>query len=199
VSAELTRASLRVENLSLRSRDAVLIESVSFTADTGRITWITGENGAGKSTLLRALSLRSGSNHSIHLNPLDSSRDIAYYAPVMGVPSFVTVGRWYEFNRDLIPANESLLTDTDPIVPQVSRAALMTRLSTGEQKRLLLWSLLRRRSRFTILDEPYEHLSPSAKSRLTEILVERSRDSVVVIATNQEVPAEHEPRVVEVT
>jgi ABC-type transport system involved in cytochrome c biogenesis ATPase subunit len=72
-----------------------------------------------------------------------------------------------------------------------------TQLSTGEAKRLQLWSVLRVVRPFYVLDEPFEHLSPSAKLTLTKILSALATDAAVVVATNQEVPADVPARVLE--
>ncbi|HEX7119539.1 MAG TPA: ATP-binding cassette domain-containing protein [Longimicrobiales bacterium] len=86
-----------------------------------------------------------------------------------------------------------------PVAPEDAMALLrpdvppdrrLDRLSTGEAKRLMLEALLGRPASFLFLDEPYEHLSSSARDGLTAILVARARRSVVVVATNQPVPVD---------
>jgi ATPase subunit of ABC transporter with duplicated ATPase domains len=61
-------------------------------------------------------------------------------------------------------------------------------LSTGEAKRILLWSMLRQKAGPLILDEPYEHLSREGKTALSALLHSWAQHSVVVVATNQDVP-----------
>lgn len=164
------------------------IEVLHVTARAGLLTWVTGENGAGKSRLLRELARsRTGVGRT------------AYYHPTMGAPLHVTVADWLRLNEALLPADSAtLLGRDDEFFPRVNAAARMTKLSTGEAKRLLLWSLLRMFTRYTFLDEPYEHLSPAAKARLTSVLRERSRNSIVVVATNQEIPAFDDMQIVEI-
>lgn len=133
----------------------------------------------------------------MRFNPVPRREDVTFYVPAMGCPSLVTVTDWFRFNRSVLPAARAALRDDDEILPPVGEAARLRRLSTGEQKRLLLWSLLRRPTLFTFLDEPYEHLSPTAKTRLTDILYERAQSGVVVVATNQEVPRRPNTTIVE--
>jgi ABC-type Mn2+/Zn2+ transport system ATPase subunit len=73
-------------------------------------------------------------------------------------------------------------------LPAVPSDRLLTEVSTGEAKRILLHALLTRATEVTVLDEPYEHLSSAAKQALTHVLLERARNSIVVVATNQDIP-----------
>lgn len=177
-------SALQVEHLTIIRRGRELVRDLSFTARVGELTWITGENGAGKSSLIRALGGRAVSGGRIIEHNVGAR---ICYAPTMGVPQDVTVRSWFYFHHRIVKGGDALIADTDPFVPDVAASALLTALSTGEAKRLVLWSVLRAPADCLLLDEPYEHLSPSAKSRLTEILVGRSRQSIIVVATNQEV------------
>jgi ABC-type transport system involved in cytochrome c biogenesis ATPase subunit len=188
VPLTMTEPCLAAHHLSIWSGRRVVIKDLSFRAAAGRMLWLIGENGAGKSSLMRALALRTEARGTIEAFPVLRDTAVSYYAPAMGVPRFVTVEAWISWNHHLMQDRPVELPDDDSLVPPVKPAALMTRLSTGEAKRLLLWSLLRVQTPFTFLDEPYEHLSPTAKTRLTEILAQRSQSSVVVVATNQDVP-----------
>lgn len=177
-----------MRSLTVAHGRKVVLRDVTFSARTGTLFWITGENGAGKSSLLRVLAQRAGARGYVEFSPLASMLDISFYAPTMGVPVYVTVRDWIEFNNALLPESAAVLANDDPLLPKAEEKALLTRLSTGEAKRFLLWSLLRTSRPFTFLDEPYEHLSPAAKAHLTQLLVARAANGVVVVATNQEVP-----------
>ncbi|MGQ0814138.1 MAG: ABC transporter ATP-binding protein [Gemmatimonadota bacterium] len=189
---------LEVDRLTVSARRGIVLKDMSFAAAAGTLTWIIGENGAGKSSLLRVLAMRAGGTGAVQLEPYPEITDITFYSPLMGVPANLTVASWLRFNTQLIAEDALCLGPDDPLLPAVSATARLTTLSTGEAKRLLLWSLLRVRRPFTFLDEPYEHLSPAAKSRLTDILVARAVGCVVVVATNQDVPNIPNKQIIEV-
>ena len=178
-------SQLQVDRLTIVRRGRALVRDLTFTARAGELTWITGENGAGKSSLLRVLAGRASATGSVARHNLGPS---VYYAPTMGAPQDATVRSWLYLHHRIVNGADALLAGTDPFLPDVPESALLTALSTGEAKRLILWSALRAPANCLLLDEPYEHLSPSAKARLTEILMQRARDAVVIVATNQDVP-----------
>jgi ABC-type Mn2+/Zn2+ transport system ATPase subunit len=177
-----------VANLSVYIRRRAIIRDFSLEVRSGTLVWITGENGAGKSALIRVFARRGNAVGSVSFSPAASRSDVAYYSPLLGVPAHVSVGAWFGLMQNVEDGRVVDLGTDDPLVAAVARSATMTRLSTGEAKRLLLWAVLRVPRTFTFLDEPYDHLSPPARQRLTEILFARARSSIVVVATNQDIP-----------
>lgn len=181
---------LEVAGLRIRRKGRVVLEDFDLTLGPGQLAWVTGENGAGKSSLLRVLAgrLRPEAGE-VRMEPEATS--VAYYHPAMALPRDPRVGDWWRL------LGEPDTTDRG-LAPSVGPGDGIARLSTGEQKRLLLVGILSRSTAFTFLDEPYEHLSPDAKATLTQMLLERAQSGVVVVATNQEVPAVGQPLVIHV-
>lgn len=158
------------------------MSGIDLDVGPGRIFWVVGENGAGKTSLLRALAgldpPRRGRVE--RLAPIEAP--FLYFHPGMGIPASSTVADWERLLLRLLPPEGSRArTPLWPVVDPVQRVG---RLSTGERKRLLLDGLLRRRGSL-LLDEPYEHLSPTARTRLTGVLEARARLAVVLVATHQ--------------
>ncbi|HEX7120259.1 MAG TPA: ATP-binding cassette domain-containing protein [Longimicrobiales bacterium] len=186
---------LRLEGVAVRHRRRRLVSALTWTHRAGRIAWIVGENGAGKSSLLRVLAgrARPAAGAVALLDPSGRPAERLYYHPAMRLPAGITVGEWRRFvgrlggtdDRDAAPDRDVAAL----LRPDVPSHRLLRRLSTGESKRLLLEALLGRPAPFVFLDEPYEHLSARARDGLTATLVARARESVVVVATNQPVPA----------
>ncbi|MBI4409691.1 MAG: ATP-binding cassette domain-containing protein [Gemmatimonadetes bacterium] len=176
---------VHISDLTLRRARQVVLERFSWEHAQGEIAWVIGENGAGKSSLLRALAgcLLPTAGEVRYSGPGPVTR--LYYHPGMRLPAGVTVGDWSRLVARLVPGGVS----SHPLAAASATAEKeVTRLSTGEAKRLLLDALFRREAAVTLLDEPYEHLSAAARHTLTELLLERARTGVVIVTTNQEIP-----------
>lgn len=183
---------LEVRDLEIRRGRSSILTDFSWTHHPGEIAWIIGENGAGKSSLLRVLAghERAAGGTVTRTAPPGTDPAVLYYHPAMALPDLATVGAWQTFVERITPPE-----DRYPLVPDLIPASALPekrveRLSTGEAKRLALQALLRRTAPFLILDEPFEHLSPNAKMSLASYLSARALDTVIIVATNQEIPAE---------
>ena len=178
-----------IRNITIRRGRRLLIADLNLDLTAGSITWIVGDNGDGKSSLLRVLAGRVRPERGTVAHPAaGASRPIAYYHPHMMVPPGTAFREWLRLFSHLVRRTEPN-SDLDALLPEhVEGDRPLSDLSTGEAKRILLHQVLASPTPVTILDEPYEHLSGGAKAALTRLLGNRAERSVVVIATNREVP-----------
>lgn len=180
--------TLRVSGLELRAGRRTLVAGFNWQHSAGKTAWLTGENGTGKSALLRAFVGRQRPHRgTVGWHPALGEAP-SWITPSMSVPPDVYVADWVDFVAGVSGAD-----DRHPLLEQLfprsaSQRRRFAQLSTGEAKRLLLWAALGNVRGPVVLDEPYEHLSRSAKSCLTLFLRELAAKTVVIIATNQDVP-----------
>lgn len=186
--------SLVLRDFEVLAGARVVVGPLSLQHNPGPVLWLTGENGAGKSSLLRAIARGVHHRGRIALSPGNAAA-LRYYAPTMHFAAGVTVRDWIALHEGWQRASQHAELVDALLPPGVS--GRVVRLSTGEAKRLVLWSLLRTPRSFYILDEPFEHLSPTAKGALKSILAALAREAVVVVATNQDIPTDVPARVLE--
>lgn len=191
----MTAPSLELRELQVRTGSRVLVGPLSFVHQAGSVLWLTGENGAGKSSLLRAIARRARYHGTLSLTPAPDRRALCYYAPTMHFTNGIHVQDWIGLHQRWQPQSHHAEL-VDGLLPAGVRGPLV-QLSTGEAKRLALWSLLRSMRCFYVLDEPFEHLSPSAKGRLRGVIATLAAESVIVVATNQDIPTDIPARVLE--
>jgi ABC-type transport system involved in cytochrome c biogenesis ATPase subunit len=180
--------SLSVEGVVISSARGTLVSSFDWKRETGGVAWLIGENGTGKSSLLRALAGWQRPKRGRVQWTGTGRRSAHYYTPSMVVPGDMKVGDWLDYVHALVPSppNRDLV---DTLFPTTAvEARRFRQLSTGESKRLMLWALFLPWEGPVILDEPYEHLSRDAKRSLTVMLRELSRSTLVIVATNQDIP-----------
>lgn len=173
---------LELAEVAVRRGRALVVTALTREIRPGPVFWVTGPNGAGKSSLMRVLALLDPPAAGAIRYGLDPDERFLYFHSEMALPASSTVGAWERLTARLLSARDR--PDRTALWPDVEPGRRVGRLSTGERKRLLLDTLLRRRGPL-LLDEPYEHLSPDAKSALSTALRDRARTRVVVVATNQ--------------
>jgi ATPase subunit of ABC transporter with duplicated ATPase domains len=179
--------AIAVDKLEVRGGRRVLVSSFSWSHQAGSIAWLAGENGTGKSSLLRVLAGWQRASRGRVRWRVSGSR-LRYYSPTMSAPADLRVKDWIDFVGSVLTVERQ----DESIEALRPRSANQHRrfgeLSTGEAKRFLLWGLLSPLEGPLVLDEPYEHLSRDAKHALTAGLRAIARASIVIVATNQEVP-----------
>lgn len=170
--------TLAFENLSLTLRGRQILQNVTGTFPTGKMTVILGANGAGKSSLLSCLAgLRQPQAGSVFLGDrklnewtdnerarmlglLPQKADIHWNVDVrtvVGLGRLPHCGRWGLSDRDRTAIDEALRT-TD-CINIADRQAL--RLSGGEQSRVLLARVFAGQPDWLLADEPLASLDPA--------------------------------------
>ncbi|MEN9581476.1 MAG: hypothetical protein RJA70_4485 [Pseudomonadota bacterium] len=164
-------SKLVFQNVDVKLGEREVLNGVSFEAERGEVLGILGPNGAGKTTLLRAalglvpyqgaITLR-GQDLS-RLPPLERAKLVAYVPQQSQLSAPLTVREVVELGRYAnqpgggklsgvdVSAVECALVDCDL---EGFEHRLFTRLSGGEQRRVLLARALATEAPWILMDEP---------------------------------------------
>lgn len=179
---------LETQDLTCTYDQQVVLHELFLTLHTGEVLALIGPNGAGKTTLLRALArllrpktgtvLLAGQN-VWKLSPGAVARRLALapqqedtYWPVT-VEQAVTLGRtphrgWLlPYSTHDRQAVEHALQQTEL---QGLRHRLMTELSGGERRRVILARALAQEPQVLLLDEPTAHLDLKYQAEVLELV-----------------------------
>lgn len=179
--------NLTFENVSVSYRRKPILESLSFTVESGSITALIGRNGAGKSTLVSCLAgekqdyqgsiLLQGKDIRT-MDLLERSRNLACMPQILPRPH-VTVRELVSFGRTPYTPITGGLTPTDREV--VDRAlestgiaplapAFVDELSGGERKKAFFAMTLAQDTPVVVLDEPTAHLDVVSRFEFLALL-----------------------------
>lgn len=77
---------VRVNNITKRFNDKLVLDNISFSVKKGEIFGLIGPNGAGKSTLINIITnLMLPNSGSIQINGLDLSKDYIKAKSIIGL------------------------------------------------------------------------------------------------------------------
>lgn len=187
---------LEVEGLSVSYGAVSALRSVSFGAQSGRITAVLGANGAGKTTLLRTISgLTKPKNGSVCFageellgRPVEAiaRRGVAHVPEGRGIieelsveDNLVVATLWCLNRRQRHEAIERMFQ----LFPRLGgfRDRHASSLSGGERQMLVLARALVTRPRLLLLDEPSLGLAPLVTAQLMTLLVEQTAGSEMTV------------------
>ncbi|MHB1208822.1 MAG: ATP-binding cassette domain-containing protein [Acidimicrobiales bacterium] len=185
-------ATFRVEDVTLKQDNSLLVQDANFTIVPGRRIALIGSSGSGKSTLLRAMCgldrAFSGrmSVGGVGLADIDEQvlrAKLAYVASEPGltrgyVTDVIRLGRPSSRDATLDLAELGLITD------ETSR---WDELSRGERQRVAIVRALVTSPEIIVLDEPTSGLGGEETTLVLSLL--ETTNATVIIAT-------HDPRVI---
>ncbi|MEM8776259.1 MAG: ABC transporter ATP-binding protein [Pseudomonadota bacterium] len=164
---------LSVSNLSVKLRDRPVLCDVSFEVKAGELIGLIGPNGAGKTTLMRAtlgLLPSTGANSLTDMPEAERARHAAWMPQAreiawpVSVETVVMLGRIPHLASGKKPS-ETDLERVNDVLAQMEltdmRHRAATRLSGGEQARVLIARVLAQDTPLVLADEPVAGLDPA--------------------------------------
>nr|WP_330362413.1 ABC transporter ATP-binding protein [[Clostridium] dakarense] len=77
---------IKVENITKRFNDKLVLDNISFSVNEGEIFGLIGPNGAGKSTLINIITnLMLANNGSVEINGFDLKKDPIKIKSIIGL------------------------------------------------------------------------------------------------------------------
>jgi len=188
---------------AVRLRDAIALlgrfpalAGVDLDVETGEVVLLQGPNGAGKTTLLRLcaglVSLHSGTGEVLGLDLQTQRRQIR---PLVGLLAHNTklyddlsiadnVTFWAEL------AGAKGVGQVDAALERLGLAALADRpvraLSAGQRRRTSIASMVVRRPRLWLLDEPHASLDSEGRDLVDALIAEAIASGATVIVASHE-------------
>lgn len=183
--------AIRVDSLTVRYGDTLVLDDLSFVAHPGQVTALLGPNGAGKTTFIRTctdiISPTAGSVQVFGRSPRQ-----ACAAGLVGVMPQST-GAWSGIKPlELLRYLSRLYANPLPVAALASRLGLEAfahtpyrRLSGGQQQAVNLAGAIIGRPAIVILDEPTAGMDPHARRVVWELLEQlRAAGTAVVLSTH---------------
>ena len=184
---------IEIDNLTKTFGGFKAVDGLNLRVEAGEIFGFLGPNGAGKTTTVKILSgiMRPTSGrvlvagHDVALQPLAAKRVMAYIPDEPFVYPKLTGWEFMRFIGDLynVPVPEQLaripeLLETFELTAQSGE--LLESYSHGMKQKLLIASVLLRRPKVVLFDEPTVGLDPKSIRRFKGLLADIAREGAAV-------------------
>ncbi len=193
---------LVVEGVFTAYDKADVLEDVSLTAETGKITCLLGSNGSGKTTLIRSILGLTQPNRGriafagTELTGLPTHRIIAAglacipegrkVFPKLTVEENLRLGGYQETSREVLGRRLREVYETFPVLKE-RRDQIAGTMSGGEQAMVSIGRGLMRAPKLLLLDEPSLGLSPLLVKENFGIIQRINRRGITIFLVEQNV------------
>ena len=172
---------IEIDGLTKRYGSVCALDKVSFTVPDGQIMGLLGPNGAGKTTLVKIATLLTRMDSgTCRLNGIDVSQNPDAIRKIIGVvPQATNLDRdltaWenlliYGKLHKVAHLNDRIASALNSVNLWERRDAIVSQLSGGMQRRLLLARVLLSEPDVVFLDEPSIGLDPQIRHQIWDIV-----------------------------
>lgn len=179
---------LHIDSITKSFDEKIILRDIYIGCETGKIVGILGRNGTGKSTLLKIIfgTVKADMqfirvDDKVLQNQWDRKGKIAYLPQYFFLPKGVKI-------KKLIPLfcnkeNTEKLFGSDLIKPFLNETS--RNLSGGEKKIVEALLIIYSDTKFVLLDEPFNGLSPKMIAEMQKIIKEQSEQKGIIISDHR--------------
>jgi len=175
---------LEVDSIQKQYQGKNIISDLYLKCETTDIVGILGRNGSGKSTFLKILfGIVAADFKFVRIDGLSKSKtedllnEISYLPQDNFIPNLFSVEKAIQLS---ITKDKWKAFYEDEMI-QMIRNKKIKHLSSGQLRYLEIKLILNKKTKFVLLDEPYNGLSPIMIEKVNTLIVENSKRRGIII------------------
>lgn len=179
---------LHIDSLTKSFNEKRILRDIYISCETGKVIGLLGRNGTGKSTLLKIIfGTEKGDSQFIRVddkvlqNQMERKERIAYLPQYSFLPKGIKIKKL--ISLFCTKENADQLFKSDLIKPFLNETS--GSLSGGEKKIVEVILMVYSNSKFVLLDEPFNALSPKMISEIQKMIKEQSQQKGFIISDHR--------------
>lgn len=174
--------TLEADSIFLEFGDRRILTDVYLKCETGKITGLLGRNGQGKSCLMKIIHGSLTCEKSVRFDEVRQPEpfkrpDLLLYLPQFNfIPRFLSLKRIFkDFELDYSAFAERFTEFASTYNTPVGEP------SGGNYRLVELYVIIKSKTQFVMLDEPFTHISPIQIEKIRELLLEEKENKGLLI------------------
>ena len=175
---------LEIDSVQKKFDYKSILSDVYLKCETGEIIGLLGRNGSGKSTLLKIIfGILEADFKFVRIDgviknrPSDLFKDISYLSQDNFIPNSFSVKKAIELSID----SQKIKSFYDDEMIKSITDKKINHLSGGELRYLEIKLILLNPSKFVLLDEPYNGLSPIMIDKINKLVIDNINKKGIII------------------
>jgi len=173
---------LEIDSIQLAFNNRSILSDIYLKCETGKITGLLGRNGQGKSCLMKIIYGTLSAEKSIRFDAITQQTafkrpDLLLYLPQFNfIPKNLTLKRIFtDFELDFSNFLVAFPEFTNHYQSSIAN------LSGGERRLIEIYVIVKSKSQFAMLDEPFTHLNPLQIAKVQTLLLNEKENKGLLI------------------
>lgn len=173
---------LEADSIQLEINDRKILKDIYLKCETGKITGILGRNGEGKSCLMKIIYGSLRCEKSVRFDNVNQHEAFKRPDLLLYLPQFNFIPRTLCLKR-IFSDYELEYSSFEKQFPEFKKRyrSTINSLSGGEQRLIELYLIVKSKSKFAMLDEPFTHLNPLQIEKVQRLLAEEKENKGLLI------------------
>ena len=180
----MTKSVLEVDSVQKQYNGKIIISDVYLKCETNEVVGILGRNGSGKSTLLKIIfGIEAADFKFVRVDGIVKANTSALINQISYLPqdNFIPNSLSIKTAIALSIAKDKIAHFSADDMIQSMLTKKIKHLSGGELRYLEIKLILYNGSKFVLLDEPYNGLSPIMIDKINKLIIEKASVKGIVI------------------
>ena len=174
--------TLEADSIQLGFEGRRILSDIYLKCETGKIVGLLGRNGQGKSCLMKIIYGSLKCERSVRIDKLSQNQRFKRPEILLYLPQFNFIPKSLS-PKKIFRDFELEYSHFQNLFPEFKGRynAIINKMSGGERRLIELYIIVRSRTKFAMLDEPFTHLNPLQIEKVKELLLEEKQNKGLLV------------------